>query len=313
MKKNIIDKRGIGKSAVIISLVGAGLLAISIFGFMSMSKNDGNDVIKIATKPMTEQFILGEMLGMLIEDKTDLKVELTKGIGGGTANIQPALLKGEFDMYPEYTGTGWLYVLKKTEIPDDQTLFDELSKEYMDDFQLEWLGLYGFNNTYGLIVRKDIADEYSLSTYSDLAGISKDLVFGAEYDFFERDDGYDALANAYGFNFKSNVDLDIGLKYDAINKKQIDAMNIFTTDGQLSVSDVKVLEDDKHFYENYYCGTVVREATLELHPELREVLMLMDNLIDEDEMAQMNYLVESENKDEKTVARDFLVSKGLIG
>lgn len=79
---------------------------------------------------MTEQFILGEMLKILIEEKTDLKVELTKGIGGGTANIQPALIKGDFDMYPEYTGTAWSYVLKKTDIPDDNTLLTELLQEY---------------------------------------------------------------------------------------------------------------------------------------------------------------------------------------
>ncbi|WP_169337726.1 glycine betaine ABC transporter substrate-binding protein [Proteocatella sphenisci] len=312
MKNNILNKKGIGKPAVIISLVLVALIVTSVFAFMSISQKNKDNVIKIATKPMTEQFILGEMLAMLIEDKTDLSVELTKGIGGGTANIQPAILSGEFDMYPEYTGTGWLYVLKKTDIPDDQTLYKELVKDYQDEFGLEWLGLYGFNNTYGLIVRNDIAQEFDLSTYSDLAKVSKDLTFGAEYDFFEREDGYDALDSEYGFNFKKTVDLDIGLKYDAINKKQIDAMNIFTTDGQLSVSDVKVLEDDKAFYENYYCGTVVRKTTLEMHPELRDVLMLMDNLINEDEMAKMNYLVESENADEKTVAREFLVSKGLI-
>lgn len=312
MKNDILNKKGIGKPTVIISLVVVALVVASVFGFMSISKKNKDNVVKIATKPMTEQFILGEMLGMLIEDKTDLSVELTKGIGGGTANIHPAILSGEFDMYPEYTGTGWLYVLKKTDIPDDQTLYKDLVKDYQDEFGLEWLGLYGFNNTYGLIVRNDIAQEFGLSTYSDLAKISKDLTFGAEYDFFEREDGYDALNSEYGFNFKKTVDLDIGLKYDAINKKQIDAMNIFTTDGQLSVSDVKVLEDDKAFYENYYCGTVVRKTTLDMYPELREVLMLMDNLINEDEMAKMNYLVESENADEKTVAREFLVSKGLI-
>jgi len=312
MKKFFSDRRGIGKSTVIISLVVVALIFISIFGFMSLSKKSENNVIKIATKPMTEQFILGEMLSMLIEDHTDLTVELTKGIGGGTANIHPALVSGEFDLYPEYTGTGWLYVLKKTDIPDDQILYNELVKEYQNQFELEWLGLYGFNNTYGLIVRNDLAEKYGLSSYSDLAAISKDLVFGAEYDFFERDDGFDALAKTYNLNFKNTVDLDIGLKYDAINKKQIDAMNIFTTDGQLSVSDVKVLEDDRQFYENYYCGTVVRQDTLKLHPELRDVLMLMDNLIDEDEMAKMNYLVESKNSDEKTVAREFLVSKDLL-
>lgn len=305
------DTKSFSKSNLIIALTLA-IIFFSIISFVSLSKKSEDNVIKIATKPMTEQFILGEMLAMLIEENTDLVVELTKGIGGGTANIHPAVINGEFDMYPEYTGTGWLYVLKKTDIPEDQILYNELIEQYRDNFELEWLGLYGFNNTYGLAVRDDIAQKYNISTYSDLSKVSNELVFGGEYDFFEREDGYESLVKEYDFNFKNTVDLDIGLKYEAINKKQIDVMNIFTTDGQLSTSDIKVLDDDRNFYENYYCGTLIRQSTLKLHPELKEVLMLMDNLIDETEMAKMNYLVESKGYDEKTVAREFLVSKGLL-
>ena len=86
---------------------------------------------KIATKPMTEQFILGEMLKKLIEEKAAYEVELTKGIGGGTSNIQPAMEKGEFDLYPEYTSSGWILVLghKAGEVSDDKMLA-KLQEEY---------------------------------------------------------------------------------------------------------------------------------------------------------------------------------------
>ena len=96
-------------------------------------------------------------------------------------------------------------------------------------------------------MRREIAEQYDLHTYSDLSAAADQLVFGAEYDFFEREDGYDALCETYGLNFKETMDLDIGLKYQAINQGQIDVMVIFTTDGQLSASDVVVLEDDKQF------------------------------------------------------------------
>ena len=241
-----------------------------------------SETIKIATKPMTEQFILGEMLKIIIEENTNLNVEITKGIGGGTSNIHPAILKGDFDMYPEYTGTGWSFVLKETEIPDDETLY------------------------------KQLAEKYNIKTYSDLAKYSEELTFGAEYDFYERDDGFDALCEEYNMNFKKSVDLDIGLKYNAINSKEIDVMNIFTTDGQLSNSDVVVLEDDKDFYQTYYCGTVVRNDTLEKYPELKEAIMKLDNIINEEEMAKLNYLVETEGEDESKVAKDFLIEKGLV-
>lgn len=268
--------------------------------------------IKIATKPMTEQFILGDMLTMLIEQDTDLKVVMTQGVGGGTGNIQPALLKGDFDLYPEYTGTAWSYVLKKEGISDDATMLAVLMDEYKTQFNLEWVGLYGFNNTYGLVVRKEIADKHHLQTYSDLAAVAPELVFGAEYDFYEREDGYTALCETYGYNFKRQVDLDIGLKYQAINSGEIDVMNIFTTDGQLSVSDVTILEDDKHFYQTYYCGTIVRQDTLEKFPALRASLMKMNGLLSDAEMAALNYQVEGKGRDSKAVAREFLQAKGLL-
>lgn len=131
--------------------------------------------------------------------------------------------------------------------------------------------MYGFNNTYGLVVRREIAEQYDLHTYSDLAAAAEQLVFGAEYDFFEREDGYDALCDTYGLHFKETMDLDIGLKYQALNQGQIDVMVIFTTDGQLSASDAVVLEDDLHFYPSYLCGNVIRNEVLESHPELKEV------------------------------------------
>ncbi|MEA5008164.1 glycine betaine ABC transporter substrate-binding protein [Clostridium tyrobutyricum] len=274
------------------------------------SKKEGT--IKIATKPMTEQYILSEMLSLLIKNNTNLNVEITKGIGGGTSNIQPAIVKGDFDLYPEYTGTGWSEVLKEKELPDNNTLYKELKTKYEKQYKLTWVGLYGFNNTYGLAVRKDIAKKYNIKTYSDLAKYTPELTFGAEYDFYERKDGYKALCNAYGFDFKKTSDMDIGLKYKAINSKQIDVMNVFTTDGQLSASNVVVLKDDKKFFQTYYCGTVVREDTLKKYPELKNALIKMQNILTDSEMSKLNYEVETKKRDEKDVAKEFLVSKGLL-
>lgn len=283
------------------------ILVVFIVGCSSKS-----ETIKIATKPMTEQFILSEMLALIIEDNTNLKVEITKGVGGGTSNIHPAIVKGDFDLYPEYTGTAWSFMLKKQEIPDDDTLYKELKEEYLDKYDLKWTELYGFNNTFGLVVRKDIAEKYNIKTYSDLEKYAPELTFGAEYDFYERDDGYEALCSTYGLKFKNSLDIDIGLKYKAINSKEIDVMNIFTTDGQLATSDVVVLEDDKNFYQTYYCGTIVRNETLKKHPELEAALKKMDNILTNEEMAELNNKVEGEGLDEKAVAKEFLLSKGII-
>ena len=278
------------------------------FSLLSMQKKD---TIRIATKPMTEQYILGEMLDLLIEQDTNLDVEITQGVGGGTSNIEPAMENKEFDLYPEYTGTAWNMVLKKDGIYNEK-LFSDLRKAYNKKLDMSWVGMYGFNNTYGLVVRKDIADQYNIHTYSDLAAISDQLVFGAEYDFFEREDGYDALCQAYNFHFMKTMDMDIGLKYQAINQKKIDAMVIFTTDGQLTASDVKVLEDDKQFYPSYMCGNVVRNEVLKKHPELKTVLNKLTNKISDQDMAKMNYKVETLKKEPRDVAKTFLKKEGLI-
>ncbi|EUB20217.1 ABC transporter, quaternary amine uptake transporter family, substrate-binding protein [Fusobacterium sp. CM22] len=286
-------------------------LFIVIFGAYFSLNSKKDKTINIATKPMTEGYILGQMLTELIEQDTDLKVNITNGVGGGTSNIHPAIVKGEFDLYPEYTGTSWEAVLKK-EASYDESKFDELQKEYKEKYNLEYVNLYGFNNTYGLAVNKDIAEKYNLKTYSDLAKVSNNLIFGAEYDFFEREDGYKELQKVYNMNFKKQIDMDIGLKYQAMQDKKIDVMVIFTTDGQLAISDVVVLEDDKKMYPSYRAGTVVRSEILSEYPELKPVLEKLNNILDDKTMADLNYQVESKGKKPEDVAREYLQEKGLL-
>lgn len=292
-------------------LGGTALLACAALVIGMLVPAGTGDTIHIATKPITEQYVLGEMLDLLIEQDTDLNVELTQGVGGGTSNIQPAMESGEFDLYPEYTGTAWNMVLGEDGLYTE-ALFDQLQQAYQDGYDMEWVGMYGFNNTYGLVVRREIAEQYDLHTCSDLAAVADRLVFGAEYDFFEREDGYDALCETYGLHFRETMDMDIGLKYQALAQGEIDVMVIFTTDGQLAAADAVVLEDDKQFYPSYLCGNVVRRAVLEEHPELETVLEKLAGTISDSDMAQMNYAVETEGREPRDVAADFLRSCGLL-
>lgn len=266
--------------------------------------------VHMATKSMTEQFILASMMKTLIEQDTDLTVKLTEGVGGGTMNIQPAMVKGEFDFYPEYTGTGWNNVLKMQGLYSE-ALFDQLVAGYKE-LGMSWVGMLGFNNTYGIAVRTEIAQQYNLKTLSDLAAVAPQLVFGANYDFFERLDGFDALCQVYGLKFKDTVDMEMGLKYDAIRQKEIDVVNAFTTDGQLFSSNVTVLADDKGFYPSYMCGFVVRDEVLAAHPELLDVFKKVENILTDEKMATMNYQVEVEGQDPEAVATNFLKEAGLV-
>lgn len=300
-----------GRRAVAAVGLSVVLLAAGTFGYAVFQENNGGNTIHVATKPMTEQYILGEMLNTLVEHDTNLNVELTQGVGGGTANIQPGMIKGDFDLYPEYTGTGWNAVLQH-EDTYDESMFETMQHEYETQLDLTWLGMYGFNNTFGVAVRADIAAHYNLHTYSDLAAVANDLSFGAEPDFYDRQDGYPGLQEAYGMNFGTTRDMDISLKYQALFEGQVDAITIATTDGQAADERLVILEDDQHFYPSYLCGNVVRLDTLSAHPELEDVLLKLQDTITDTEMARMNNDVEIHGREPKEVADEFLAAKGLI-
>lgn len=268
--------------------------------------------VVIASKPHTEQYILAEMLSQLIEAHTKIKVEKKLGIGGGTANIHPAIVKGEIDIYPEYTGTGWLYVLKHESVQNPAELYSNVSKEYLEKYQIKWLGLYGFNNTYALAVNASLAQKYQLKTVTDLAKVSQGLTFGAEYDFYEREDGLKGLQKKYGLLFKNTREMDIGLKYDAIHSGQVDVINAFSTDGLLKKYELTVLQDDKEFFPRYQAATLVRSETIKKYPEIEAVLSKLTGQINDQEMTELNYQVEIEKKEAAAVASDFLKKKGLL-
>ena len=288
------------------------MLLLVVFILTLMGCEGAEKKVVIASKPMAESYIIAEMLGQLIEEYSDISVEYKMGIGGGTSNIQPAMEAGEIDMYPEYTGTGWLFVLKEELISDPAELYAAVATKYQQQYKFEWLELYGFNDTYALSMNREVAQQYNITTYSDLAAVSENFILGAEYDFYEREDGYPGLVDVYGFRFKETRDVDIGLKYKAIGAGEVDVINNFSTDGLLSEYDLTVLQDDKNFFPAYQAATVIRQETLDKYPELEAILNKLAGQISDKEMQQMNYYVEHDNRDAKDVAREFLESKGLL-
>jgi len=161
-------------------------------------------------------------------------------------------------------------------------------------------------------MKRELAESLGISTYSDLAKVSGDLVFGAEHDFFERLDGLPGLKSTYGLNFKEEVGMDIGLKYQAIESGNVDIINIFSTDGKLEEYDMVVLKDDLNFFPSYFAATLVRQEILDKYPELTTVFAKLDGAISNEEMTKMNYLVEIKNEQPKEVAIAFLKEKGIL-
>ncbi|MDE6885597.1 MAG: ABC transporter permease/substrate-binding protein [Helicobacteraceae bacterium] len=284
-------------------------LIVLFCAYMLFYKN--KDSIHIVSKPMTEQYILAHILKALIEQDLGVNVNLTLGVGGGSANIFAGMQNNDFDLYVEYSGTIWSAILKKDGIYNESK-FRELKDEFENNFNMKLISPYGFNNTFALVVHKDITNKYNLKTYSDLIKVSQNLNFGAEYDFFEREDGLSGLKKAYNMDFKKTFDLDIGLKYDALKNKKVDVINAFSTDARLSDDDFVMLSDDKNFYPSYKAINIARDEVLKKYPKLLDTLQKLQSIINDSTMQKLNAKVELEKLEPKAVGIEFLKEKKLL-
>ena len=272
----------------------------------------GKDTIVIGSKDFGENIVLGEMFAQLIEKNTELKVTRKLNMGGTFVCFE-AIKKGDIDIYPEYTGTGLTAQLKMDVVGDPDEAYRIVSEEFDKQFDITWLEPLGFNNTYTLAVTQAVYEQYGIETYSDLVKISDSLVFGAEHEFFDRQDGYDGLVDFYGMKFKGEPKkMNTALKYQAIGNGDMDVTDAFATDGPIKQYNLKVLEDDKGFFPPYYAAPIIRNKTLEEHPELSGLLNQLGGLLDDEAMTELNYLVDVEGKSVEATARDFLTEQGLI-
>ncbi len=284
------------------------ILTIAALFYLNPLSSNNSKTIVVASKPTSEQFILGEIIAQDIEANTDIKVDRKFGIGGGTTNIQPGMLSGDLDIYVEYTGTAWLNVLSK-DLPDNNQInLEELNEIYQKQFNLKWLGLLGFNNTYGLAISNENAQKKNITNYFQLALQSENFTFGAEFDFFERSDAFPGLKKVYPFSFKKLEEMDINLRYQAFEQGKINAVDVFTTDAQIRKLDLKVLQDNKNYFPSYEAGIVIRQEILEKYPELEPLLNKLQKKISTEQMQQLNYEVEIEKKTPAEVAKNFLNS-----
>ena len=301
ISKNATNKQ---KNRIIFPSIFVLICSVLAIIYINPFSLNSAKTIVVASKPTSEQFILGEIIAQEIENKTDIKVTRKFGIGGGTTTIQPAMLSGDLDVYVEYTGTAWLNVLKE-KLPENHLIdYEILNKIYQEKFKLKWLGLLGFNNTYGLAISKK--DPENISTYSDLAIQSQKFTFGAEFDFFERSDAFPGLKKVYPFNFRKLEEMDINLRYKAFEEGKINAVDVFTTDAQIKNLNLKVLKDDKNYFPNYEAGIIIRQQILKKYPEVEKLLLKLQGKISTEKMQELNYEVEIEKKNPAEVARNFL-------
>jgi osmoprotectant transport system substrate-binding protein len=271
--------------------------------------------VRIGSKNFTEAILVAEMYALALED-AGIRVERKFNLGA-TPVAHTALVNGEIDLYPEYTSTGLLEVLKQAPIADAKGILEAVRKGYEEQFKLTWLEPSPFNNTNALAMTRQRAEELGIRTYSDLVARSGELKLGGPPEFPEREDTKGLMA-AYGFDPKfigdNFVQLDTGaLRYEALTKGDIDVVVAFGTDGQINGLGLALLEDDKNYYPIYQIAPVVRQDTLAANPAIAETLNKLAPLLTNDVMSGLNWQVDGpEKKEIADVARAFLQQQGFI-
>lgn len=297
------------KRTSIYSIVAALVILSSLLSACASSASQ--TTIRVASKDFTEQFILGEMYAQLLE-ANGFKVERKLNLGG-TPVAQQALLNNEIDLYPEYTGTGLLTVLKLPVNTDPTTVYNTVKSEYDKQFNLEWLDPAPMNNTQALAMKKSRAQELGIVTISDMVAKADQLVMAGPPEFQEREDGLVGLKNVYGdFQLKEYKSVDSGLRYQALTSDQADVVVAFGTDGEISAYDLVLLQDDKGLWPPYQVAPVVRKDVLDANPKIADILNGLAPLLTNEVMQKLNYEVSGNQKEPADVAKQFLTDQGLL-
>ena len=267
-------------------------------------------VIRIGARVFTEQTLLAEITSQYLRTK-GYDAQVTGGLGSNLA--RSAHESGQLDMLWEYTGVSLVAYNHVTEKLDSEQSYARV-KELDAKKGLVWLTPSKFSNTYALALPKNVADEYpQINSISQLNTVLQDEaktnhLVALDTEFANRSDGLGGMVQLYDMNLtRQNIrQMDAGLVYTALRNGQVFAGLVYTTDGRLNAFNLKLLEDDKHYFPDYTAAPVVRQAFLDAHPELAGQLKPLAELFDDDTMRQLNARVDVDHESPSAVAADFL-------
>jgi len=253
----------------------------------------------VGSKRFTESYILGEIVSQAVTAAGHDRVVLKSGLGN-TGILLSALRSGEIDLYPEYTGTITREILKTEQVLS----LAEINARLLPS-GLQAGVLLGFDNSYVLAVRRDVAEKLQLRSISDLAK-HPSLVLGLSHEFIGRSDGWKGLANRYQLGKLTPKGLDHGLAYEAIRARQIDVMDAYGTDSKLLRDRLVVLQDDLNFFPTYDALLLYRSDVPTRFASTWKVLSALQNTISQQTMGELNARAEVDGQSFAAVARDFL-------
>ncbi|MPQ31186.1 ABC transporter permease/substrate-binding protein [Clostridium estertheticum] len=305
---SFLEKVSLKKSMIAIALGSIIIASIVITPYFFAQKKE----ITIAGKLGSEPEILINMYKLMIEDETNLTVKLKPGMGK-TSFLFNALKSGDIDIYPEFTGTALETFVKekaKSHIPNQVYAQARIGMD--EKFSMELLEPMKYNNTYAIAVPASFAKEHNLNNISDLKNVQDKIKAGFTLEFTDREDGYKGIKKTYGVNFDNIKTMEPKLRYTAIKAGDINLVDAYSTDSELSQYNMKVLKDDKQFFPPYQGAPLMLKKTLQIYPELSKPLNKLAGKITENEMSNMNYKVNVKGESALEVAKEYLKKEGLL-
>ena len=271
--------------------------------------------VVVSSKDFTEEVLLGEMYALALENAG---VPVERRLNLGTTDVaQAALLKGGddggIDLYPEYTSTGLNNVLKLEPIYDAKQVYDEVKKGYKEQFDLVWLDAAPMNDTQAMVTTKEVSEAKGIKSLQDLCDKAGELTVAAVAEFKDRADALPLLQKTYGgCEFKEIKVFAPNLRYKALESKEADIAQAFSTDGQIAGMGLVLLEDPKNYGLPYNVAPVVRQDVLDMYPQIADALNKLSPLITNDEISTLNWEVDGKGREPEDVAKEWMQEKGLL-
>ena len=273
---------------------------LSVMILPACQKTNQTVEVKVGSKKFTESVILGELVARLTESTgahAIHEIEL-----GGTQVLWKALLRGDIDVYPEYTGTISHEILSGRELSGEAEIRDALEAE-----GIRMSRPLGFNNTYAIGMKEEVAAKHNITKISDLRS-HPDLQFGFTSEFMDRADGWPSLRALYKLPQRDVRGLDHDLAYRGLESGSIHATDLYSTDAEIQYYNLRVLEDDENLFPKYYAVLLYRDDLEVRAPKVVSALLELEDCIPEAEMVKMNARAKLDKVPENLVAADFVKS-----
>jgi len=301
--------RSVRALAVAVLLLGALIIGYATWRSFQRRSHSAVAHVTVGSKDFTESILLAEIVAQMLEAE-NVEVDRKFDLGGNLAHS--ALVGGQIDLYPEYTGTSFTAILHHQPITDPQAVYDQVKREYDSQFNVEVSAPLGFDNTFAMLVRGEDARRFNLKTISNASRYTPKWQAGFGHDFVVRPDGYPGFSKIYRIQFAGVNEMSLDLTYQALASRQVDMIAGNSTDGRIAALDLVQLQDDRHYFPPYEGVFLTRRDILSRVAVLGEILQKLSGALPTDEMRKLNYEVDGAKRDKKNVVHEWLVKKRFI-